>query len=153
MRAIFTLVIISVLCACTSNLTNQALQLKPITAANRDGCEFVKNFSTSSAGNGMMGNATAAMNTALNYAADAGANSYYVVSRSDTIFGSAVTIEAYKCNDSGKNVKANDNHNPLPEPSSRTTTERLRELDVMYRDGLINQTEFESKKKEILNSM
>jgi hypothetical protein len=38
-------------------------------------------------------------------------------------------------------------------PAQSSTTEKLKELDGLYKSGLINQTDFEAKKREILKAM
>ena len=97
-RVIGLLLMTLTVSGCVTSLTPQASRMKPITEAQSENCQFIKTFSGGEGGRGSIGrNSRGALNKGLNDAAQAGANSYYVVSSTATGFGTSVIVQSYRC--------------------------------------------------------
>jgi len=77
----------------------EAPQLRAKSESEKDNCRFIKTISTGSGGPGDSSyHAANAMDKAMQNAAAAGADSYYLVKTESTGQGAAVVIEALDCN-------------------------------------------------------
>lgn len=52
-----------------------------------------------------------------------------------------------------KSAQAPSANAPIPQPEVKTAETRLKELDTLKKQGLVNKKEYEEKKKEILKGL
>lgn len=99
MKYIFVIAFAIVLQGCATSLTVKASQLKPIGESEKKACEFTMLVTEGAGGRGSISrNTKSAINSALNQVAESGGDSYFFVSSNATTMGSAVIVEAYRCN-------------------------------------------------------
>lgn len=73
-------------------------QIRSVDAANKNDCEFIKTITKGAGGSGDTSkNLEHAMKAALNQAANAGADSYFIVNTNTTVNGASVVLEALSC--------------------------------------------------------
>lgn len=85
------------LSGCATELTKEGEQVRVVTANQKESCEYVKLITTRvGIGQDKPGSA---LKEALNKTAEAGANSFYLISSGgNAIDGASVSGEALKCN-------------------------------------------------------
>jgi hypothetical protein len=88
-----------ILTACaTTERTEQAQQLRPVSLEDKSKCKFIALITEDETGRGTVGrNSMSAMNNALNKIANSGGDSYFYVSSDTSAFGFTVILEGYKC--------------------------------------------------------
>ena len=145
MKALILASLIFLTACAVADRTPEAQKLSSISAADKSNCKFIGYIKEDETGRGTFGrNTESAMNNALNKIANLGGDSYYSVSDDVTYFGSTVILEGYKC----RGISSSDTS-----ANSATVAERLKELDALHKSGLVNDSEYENKKQEILKSL
>ena len=102
-KCIFHIVVfvtLFILVSCATTLTREGALIRPVTERQKECCcEYISLITASEEwGINQAADAESAINQSLNKAAALGGNAIYIITVSQSIWGTTVTAEALKCN-------------------------------------------------------